>query len=567
MKTATRYLAMFFALCMLAGAFCACNGGSESSDDTQTDTQAPANAYVFTVICEDTQAPAAGVKVQLCDGDLCIMPVASDAEGKVNYDLGSSGLGVYEIHIMENSLPEGYTFDNEAFQTTADVRTYTLVLKKKCDNHSFINDVCTKCGAKKTYTHTVNVFYAETVSDAAKQNAPVAGVSIIINDGTKLIAQGTTDADGKFCFDAPKYVSANEITGYVVAAGNLPSGYRVADNSFVVDQYVCNVELFEEIVPDPYTAFNPQKVKIGATVHFTLDGARVDDAGSLFSTVYDDSLYYFSVKPTKKTDVGYYSIKITNAPAGVKFFLAHCPSTSVSVSMPSNNCVTSENPILHFIMEEKYLKDSTGEWTFPNTWIFGIRVEGDANYPVEFDVTVTRERDLIEGVDYEIREEVKPTANTNVKADKPSGTMTQISAKDAADMVAVGGSDGYYHCGTADGPILYLNLKNPNPIFKSSDDDASGVSFLTVNSMSGTENLLYSEMWTADGKSYVRVTYYFTMLSQYGELCNDDGLYPVNAQLYDFLIKWVGQRASSQVTNGLSAEHALLIACRYYAAT
>ena len=116
------------------------NAATESATETPTETQTeaetdaaiPANAYLFTVVLGDTDQPAEGVQVQLCQGDsFCLMPAATDAEGKVVYSLGNPERGVYDVHIMEDSLPEGYTFDNASVKTSADLQEYTLTLVKK----------------------------------------------------------------------------------------------------------------------------------------------------------------------------------------------------------------------------------------------------------------------------------------------------------------------------------------------------------------------------------------------------------------------------------------------------
>lgn len=134
---------------------CAEDGTSETASATEAATNAPATestteptseattdpasegetdpvqaTYLFTVVYGDTQLPAEGVQVQLCQGDdFCLMPAGTDAEGKVSYSLGTNPYGVYDVHILEDSLPEGYTFDNAEIKTSAEETSYTLTLK------------------------------------------------------------------------------------------------------------------------------------------------------------------------------------------------------------------------------------------------------------------------------------------------------------------------------------------------------------------------------------------------------------------------------------------------------
>lgn len=578
MKKFNKILIVLLVFCLAAGTLVACSPAEDTNTDNSSSTNnetttAGAPAYKFTVVFEDTNKPAKDVKVQLCNSDLCLMPVPTGDDGVVNYELGSQPYGVYEIHIMENSIPEGYTFDSTAFKTDAETKEYTLVLKKKCD-HNFVNDLCTKCGEAKAYGHTLLVRYSADVEDSAVAGKGIAGVSILITDGSRVIAQGQTNEKGEFTFNAKKFVSENEITGYEIKIqGGLPEGYVVQETSpsFVVNSYSCAVDVIKEILPNPFTAFNPEKVKIGAVTHFVLPEERVDDGeGS------DDSLYYFCVQPKKKTDVGYYSITLSNIPEGVTLYIGHYASNHGFVTSVSRNYTTTDQSlVLNFIMEEKYMVDSTGAWTYDNYWLFGVRAEGEAQYPLEFDLKVEKERDLIPGVDYVIKETIRPqivdglskaenVADKTLKNIKLAlDTEGNVHVGSAAGVLAnaVLGDDGYYHLGSKNGQILMLNLKNNNPIFNSEDGD---VSFLTVNSLSGTENLLTSEQLTVDGKSYNRVTYYSQMLQSYGELCNDDGAYPLNEQLYDFLTLWVKQRVSGQHIEGYG-DQAYMLALSYYA--
>lgn len=135
-------------LCLTVGALAACTNDTETETDTTTatesatesatetetttDSEVPANAYLFTVVLGDTDQPAKGVQVQLCRGEeFCLMPSATDAEGKVIYSLSNNERDVYDVHIMEDSLPKGYTFDNASVKTSADTVEYTLTLVKE----------------------------------------------------------------------------------------------------------------------------------------------------------------------------------------------------------------------------------------------------------------------------------------------------------------------------------------------------------------------------------------------------------------------------------------------------
>lgn len=157
MKSIKKCLLALLVLCMVVGALAACGDDTTSTttkgDETSTTTKGnetttgkpapeqttePAgqtNTYTFTVICGDTNLPVEGVMVQLCQGDsFCLMPAATDADGKVVYSLGNRDYDVYDVHIMTEDdggyIPEGYSFDNTSVKTNATDTEYTLVLVK-----------------------------------------------------------------------------------------------------------------------------------------------------------------------------------------------------------------------------------------------------------------------------------------------------------------------------------------------------------------------------------------------------------------------------------------------------
>lgn len=586
MKKIQKCLLALLVFCLAAGALVACTpveGSSTNANNSTTTTQTPTpeptepeekDTYTFTVVYSDTNLPVEGVMVQLCLGDsFCMMPATTDANGKVEYSLGSYGYSVYDIHIMAEKdggfIPEGYSFDNTAFKTNATDKTYTLVLVKDVCEHEFVKDICTKCGEAKKYAYTVKVRYGAQVKDESKQRLAVEGAQVLITTGTKMVAQGTTDKDGNFVFEAPKFVGEDGYSGYqVVITDGIPDGYYVfEDLLFMAGDEEILVECYTKVVKDKYTIFDPLKINIGSTGHMVMDKKRFDDgdADDLMASAEDDSLYYFSVTPSKPEHVGHYKITISGVPDGVQIFLGHYPSTGVSVSHAPRKYVTGQNPTLEFNMEERYLKDSTGAWTYNNTWIFGVRVEGDANYPVEFDIKVERERDLIPGVDYtvtlretvEIVEGAKKAAE--IVGDISDKKLTNLTKETAASVNLVLGEDGFYHIGSADGAILMMNLKNSNPFFDDGED--AGVSFINVNAVSGTENLLVS--YYVD--DHYEVKLYAQMLKAYGELCGEDGYYPVNEQLHTFLKDWTNQRVGDLFKGGLDADHAFLLLCGYYA--
>lgn len=148
MKTITKLLTLLLVFSLAAGALAACTpaedttaGADDNTTAAPTTNQPQKSVYNFTLIYEDTGLPAANVRIGLCQsessGGLCLKPGTTDADGKLSYDLGDEEYGVWEIHIYSGDVTEegivyldGYTFDNNAFKTSADVYEYTLKLTK-----------------------------------------------------------------------------------------------------------------------------------------------------------------------------------------------------------------------------------------------------------------------------------------------------------------------------------------------------------------------------------------------------------------------------------------------------
>lgn len=491
MKKGNKFLALLLVLCLTAGVLCACTDNPDSTPNTTTTgSNEPEPSvdetvlYHFVVVDEEGN-PVEGAKVQLCsveDGS-CYLIVPSDAEGKVEYDKVSA-YGVYQVHILANSLPSGYEFDNDSVTTSEDVHEYTLVVKKKC-SHEFVNNVCSQCGAMKNYLAT-----------------------------------------------------------------------------------------------------NPMQVSIGYAAYITLDEARTDEDPE---DSWDNSKYFFRVTPTKQEDVGHYRVSVV-APEGVTIYLGRYNTNVVNVAHES---VTGENPSLEFNMEKRYLINSDGDWTFHTSWQFGICVEGEAEYPITVRVLVERIDDLKPGENCVAYDLQYPEAAATETADSVLGDLSdktlvtpqmgiyRCSACDTMpkdpqhpplrcancdhkfdskndlminQITPVLGDDGYYHVDTADGPILLVNLTEPNVYLT--------VSFTEVNSLSVKDELVVHYTIDALHEQYI---YYESMLKEYAALCNDDGYYMVNDQLYTFLVEWVSQNVSSLDKGGLDEIHAILPLCGYYA--
>lgn len=434
--------------------------------------------------------------------------------------------------------------------------------------------------APEKVTYTIQVLYPD--------ETPAANVTLRMTQGGVQVAEATTDFMGQVkCeleadFYTIKLVADTIPSGYVYELSDIRTDNETLEYTVVL-QKSCNHKYVNYLCTkcgryQPYTVFNPEQIYIGATTTITLDKKRVDDAENADDpyscTSQDDSMFYFAVTPFKPEHVGHYKLTVTGAPEGVTLFLGHYTSSASYTSFTPKKSDTGNAPSLEFNMERRYMIDSEGNWVYRNNWLFGVRVEGETDaYPIELHVTLEWERDLVAGQDYEItdRYTVKMEDGAknaqdvlgDVSGKKLVTIVSEYSVKDedygkypvAKDIDVVLGEDGYYHIGAKDGAILTVDLKNPNAIFNGDE------SFISVNAASGVENLIVSKVI---GSMHYEVYYYESMLVEYAALCNDDGVYPVNEQLYNFLKEWVNQRVGSGITGSLDEDHAFLLACSFY---
>ena len=115
-------LLLLAAVLSVALILCACpaetpdNGGTTTATTTAnnpggattTTASSPTNSritYTVTVV-DEAGNPIEGVEVQICDGDRCLMPEFTGADGKVSFKTTS---GNFEALIKD--APAGYTYD------------------------------------------------------------------------------------------------------------------------------------------------------------------------------------------------------------------------------------------------------------------------------------------------------------------------------------------------------------------------------------------------------------------------------------------------------------------------
>ena len=123
-----KLMAMLLALCLML-AMCACGNANDNSADApsepaqsndvpeiteeqtpeETEAEAPAGTVYTVTLVDEGGNPIVGTLIQICQGELCLMPCATDANGVATFTVTEDG--AYEAKLV--ALPEGYEYTSE----------------------------------------------------------------------------------------------------------------------------------------------------------------------------------------------------------------------------------------------------------------------------------------------------------------------------------------------------------------------------------------------------------------------------------------------------------------------
>ncbi len=98
-----------------------------------------------------------------------------------------------------------------------------------------------------------------------------------------------------------------------------------------------------------------------------------------------------------------------------------------------------------------------------------------------------------------------------------SGTLTDLDVEKDLDLAVVLGEDGYYHYGTADGPMVFVRITS---------DSRWVEDFVKMCETDRLRAYFYDE-----NGNFLRKEGYNTLFAAYGEVANADGVVPLNEQL------------------------------------
>ena len=115
--------------------------------------------YSVKVVYPDNTPVTSGVTVQWCVGDMCYLPQAVNANGVAYIELED---GDYYIHL--NNVPAGYTYNPNAYTTTASNKNITIPLYAL----STVTGEGTKAAPYVVTTGTYNVQFEQTSTKGMK---------------------------------------------------------------------------------------------------------------------------------------------------------------------------------------------------------------------------------------------------------------------------------------------------------------------------------------------------------------------------------------------------------------
>ncbi|MDE7453784.1 MAG: Ig-like domain-containing protein [Clostridia bacterium] len=197
------------------------------------------------------------------------------------------------------------------------------------------------------------------------------------------------------------------------------------------------------------------------------------------------------------------------------------------------------------------------------TQYFGLKAEDNCDVTI----TVKRVGEATEPAPV-VTTKVTPPANLTKYANQ-TGTLTLVPSDGSYEIVK--GSDGYYHVNGADGPVLHINLNAPIPRVSELSIIDMGLKYYNPEGYTGANSFSEYE----DG--ILKATYdYSDFIKAYVEkeldakgtptgeyvtnLTNDDGVYPVDDALWQYLHLSAGRAIESAA----AGENAWLLPCQYY---
>lgn len=188
---------------------------------------------------------------------------------------------------------------------------------------------------------------------------------------------------------------------------------------------------------------------------------------------------------------------------------------------------------------------------YRDTFMVQIDDETISSYPVTFDITFKFVSDYYTPEKEYTRYDVETTETLSKFPDRPSNV--EFKTVPYAANPVYNETDGFYHIGSKDGELIMVRITQvATRLFDTS--------FTLVNA---NRNCLLIQ--TLENDEIVLYDYSDLIINVYPQYCNNDGVYPVNQELYRFLNMYIVEnRNDVNIPSSTPTEKKWLAPCYYY---
>lgn len=542
------------------------------------------------------------VLVQFCNKttEKCATPVLLGTDGKVTVSAetlkNSIGEGTYQVKLI--GLKGQYKY--EVAEVTSSNTNATITLGEYAYSvYADIGEVVVT--GEDEFGWEITEFTSSNKGGLADVHFAIGYFDMYGEDASWMTIYeyyGVTGEDGYAYFDFTPANANSEVTYSIYLAAEsdevdvYPLGYEanlseveLVEGTFNYTlQFIDNTDsfMFAEITPVPYTrvpgetepvetkedltfTINPGEVKYFSFTPYVTPAGVEDD---MFASLQ-------AIEAAQRAAAGVYIVQFNN-----NFIVAQAYNDiqttwydNFGTGMPWQLDDSNANFLSH-------VDGNSNEYNAGNYLFYDLdttRVGKENGFYVTLldtvteaqEVTITVERlcDARELTTNVINIDMADGAVSYANQNAPEGTWTLAPVDGSFEAVL--GTDGFYHLGSVNGPVLYATIVKPNtqvanvPFVDIPEGDGEGEA-------PGEFAFMYSEYpedETINGIQYVRNMYsYYDIIcgetNSYSAFVNNDGTYPVTEQIYEILNKF-----SMNFMDNYLAEYGYewLLACGYYA--
>lgn len=372
------------------------------------------------------------------------------------------------------------------------------------------------------------VTYTLNVVDYSGAPADIVAV-VEFYKGSEVVATKRLSDEGKASFEA--------LPGDYVADISFPNieyAYDKAEAVFTADKITATVTVYDVpgsaqtvYVPageDGQEEYSAKSVSVGAT-YVTIDRAEMS---YFIFTPTKGGIYRFTCK--EEATFGYYG--------AIHFIQSHnlveVTDGSFEITVPDSGVNTGAGGTAHFVL-------GVASETIKNAV---ITIERIGNYVPEMGYT-----------------DVLPDKELTKVDNLLNNTLVDIDITDASTTVVYNGTDGYYHLGTVDGPVVLIKIS------ASGNTHVPGLTLPSFVEICETDRMscyIYD-----DNGTLIKKESYNTLIEAYAEACGSKGVIPMDKTIAEAIKKngdhhgWWSGAIFGEDAASVKSDLAWLFACCY----